>query len=447
MILNKLLKFLSSLKLAVLVMVSICILVAVGTVIESKYDAEAASKLVYRTIWMWATLSLLAVNLMAVMVSRWPWKRRHIAFISAHVGILTVLVGSALTQRWGLDGSMRVEINKSSHQVITNKTEVSLYSSSGGDSYVALLKKEVDFFSNPPSREKPVVFSAGLFDIQIIDFKSYVIPQAKILPAQDEGAGGALRYQLQNSRVNHIDWLVQSHPMEVITQELGPAQVVLTPVPMENLARNAIVLTPKGSAVQYKIFHKDSPKPYSQGILQEGDVIPLGWMDLTLKILRLLPRAESRWEVVEKDRPTPLTVSAMKVKYLDQERWVVLNDQLKISHQGKLVRLIYGQERLPLKFDIHLKKFEIERYQGTRKASEYKSLVEVPQQGEHLISMNEPMKINGLLVYQASFEEDAKGEPVASIFSINYDPGRWLKYLGSLLMSLGIILLFYFKKI
>ena len=444
---KSIIKFLSSLKLAVVVMLSICILVGTGTVIESKYDAEAANKLIYRTFWMWLILSALAVNLTAVMISRWPWKKKHASFVSAHIGILLLLLGSWITQRWGLDGTMRVEINKSSQQVITSKTELTLYSSGQGSQMQTLFKKNVDFFLNPPSQEKPFVLSTGLFNINVIDFKNYVVPQTKILASQDPLSGAALRYQLQNSRVNHIDWLIQNQPDEVITQDLGPAQVIFSSQPVGLADRNAIVLVSSGSDIRYQVFHKNRAKPYSQGLLHEGDVIPLGWMDIKLKILRYLPHAESQWEIVEKEKPTPLTVSAMKVKYLDQERWVVLNDMLKILKDGKIFRLIYAQERVPLNFSIQLKKFEVERYQGVRKAAEYKSWVDIPNEGEHLISMNEPMKMKGLLVYQASFEEDARGEPIASIFSINYDPGRWLKYVGSLLMSLGIILLFYFRKI
>ncbi len=447
MLFQKGIKFLSSLKLAVIVMVSICTLVAIGTIVESKYDADIANKLVYRTFWMWGVLSLLAVNLTAVMVSRWPWKKRHIAFVSAHIGILLLLLGSWLTQRWGLDGSMRVEINKSSQFVVTGKTELSLFSEDQESKLRPLFKKNVDFFLNQPQKKTPFILSTGYFDIQVIDYKNYVIPQVKITSTKDKTAGAGLRYQLFNSRVNHIDWILQNYQAEMVTQNLGPAQVILAPPSVELSARNAILLNPLGEKIQYKVFHKNSSTPYSQGTLREGDVISLGWMDLKLKILRFFNQAESQWEIQEKERPTPLTVSAIKVKYLDREKWMVLNDMMKIEHQGKTFRLFYAQERLPLDFSIQLNKFEIERYQGTRKAAEYKSLVEVPGEGQHLISMNEPLKIKGLLVYQASFEEDARGEPTASVFSVNYDPGRWLKYFGSLLMSIGIILLFYFKKI
>jgi cytochrome c biogenesis protein ResB len=59
--------------------------------------------------------------------------------------------------------------------------------------------------------------------------------------------------------------------------------------------------------------------------------------------------------------------------------------------------------------------------------------------------MNEPLKHNGFTFYQASFQENQTGEATTSILSVNKDPGRWIKYLGSFLIVLGTIVMFYFK--
>jgi hypothetical protein len=107
----------------------------------------------------------------------------------------------------------------------------------------------------------------------------------------------------------------------------------------------------------------------------------------------------------------------------------------------------YYNQRLDLGFDITLKDFSVGRYQGTQRAMSYQSLVEIPGLGEAKIYMNNPLKHAGYTLYQASFQEDELGKPVASVLSVNKDPGRFLKYLGSFLIVLGIILLFYFKRL
>ena len=56
--------------------------------------------------------------------------------------------------------------------------------------------------------------------------------------------------------------------------------------------------------------------------------------------------------------------------------------------------------------------------------------------------MNEPLVHGGYTFYQASYQMQ-EGRPPVSIFAVNYDPGRRVKYGGSILMVLGILVMFY----
>ncbi len=149
---KKILKFLASLKLAVIVIISLAILIAIGTFVEAEYDAEAAAKLVYKTPWMFTVLGALAINLAMVMYDRWPWKRRHIPFLLAHIGILVLLLGSLVTMIWGLDGTMVFGIGETNRFVQVPKQELTIWSSFDGDKYTKIFHKEVDFFLHPPQK-------------------------------------------------------------------------------------------------------------------------------------------------------------------------------------------------------------------------------------------------------------------------------------------------------
>ena len=100
----------ASLKLAIFTMICLALLVAIGTVVESRYDADFAREQVYHRWWMFFLLILLAINLTAVMIHRWPWRPRHLGFLLAHLGILTLLAGSLWTYLWGIDGSLYLPI-------------------------------------------------------------------------------------------------------------------------------------------------------------------------------------------------------------------------------------------------------------------------------------------------------------------------------------------------
>ncbi len=113
-------------RLAVFVIISLAAVAAVGTIIEAKYnDADMAQQLVYKSPYMYAVLGLLCVNLIGVMIDRWPWKVRHIPFILAHVGIIMTLIGALMTQKLGVDGSL--VLNPAKVNVMSpSKTGISL---------------------------------------------------------------------------------------------------------------------------------------------------------------------------------------------------------------------------------------------------------------------------------------------------------------------------------
>ena len=126
--------------------------------------------------------------------------------------------------------------------------------------------------------------------------------------------------------------------------------------------------------------------------------------------------------------------------------------QTKIHDRGREIDVGYLPERYQLPFGLRLERFTISHYHGTHDPSEYSSNVTVVDPVEPkktTIRMNEPLTEAGYTVYQTSFENMKFGRPTTSIFTVNRDPGRWMKYWGSLLIVLGSILLFsvkYFNK-
>ncbi|MES3039429.1 MAG: cytochrome c biogenesis protein ResB [Bdellovibrionota bacterium] len=437
-------KALSSIKIAVIVISSIAVLTAIGTIVEAKYDATAAQKLVYRSVWMYIIMGIFATNLIAVMVDRWPWQARHSSFICAHVGILMIIVGQFVTGTYGLDGSVRVEIGKNNRFVTVPETDITIYSSFDGTNYSKMHEQEVDFFMKSP-KKKPLVVQLDA-PLEFFDYENYVIPSKQVQASTQPQVGSGLRFQMRNPNVNVVEWLVQRNPQTTASHDFGPASIHLGTLPVIGRNRNEMYLQPDGEKLKYAVFNTRDKKPLKTGTAKEGDLIATGWMNLEMRVLRYLPKAEETWEVTAREAPTPLTSPAVKLRYKGKEHWLLLNDTVKLFSDNSVYFVTYGNRRLDMGFPIQLKEFAIERYEGTNRPASYESIVEVPEQPPAKISMNEPLKYNGLTIYQASFQDGPGGQPIASIFSVNYDPGRWLKYLGSIVMVLGIILLFYFRK-
>lgn len=448
MTLKKMLKQLASLRLAVVVLISIGAISSIGTIVESKYDAMAAQKLVYDTWYMYAILSMLAVNLIAVMIDRWPWQRKHTPFILAHIGILFLLIGGIVTKKYGLDGSMAIPIGEKSRYVMVSHTMVTVFTSFDAQRYSKTFEQEVDFFLKPPTKEKPLAIPLMDGELKIIDYMPYALGSSRFIESQNKMHGSAVRFQISNENVNSTQWLFQRNPHDVTSQKMGLAEFILGSAPTGGETRNAIYFyTTTKQGPTYTITYRDPQKKSKTASYKEGDEIDTGWMNLKIKILRYLPLAQETWDFKKSERPTEMTVQAIQVEYQGKTYWTQLNDVLKFFGEQSVYIFSFGNKRIDLGFDIEMKKFEVGRYQGTSRAMSYQSEVHVNGVGDQIISMNEPLKHAGLTFYQASFQSDpGTGEPTASILSVNYDPGRWLKYIGSLIMTLGVVSLFYFKK-
>lgn len=113
------------------------------------------------------------------------------------------------------------------------------------------------------------------------------------------------------------------------------------------------------------------------------------------------------------------------------------------------LRARFTTAHVPLGFSLELVDFQRETNPGQVGNAAYSSVVRVldkerPVDDKRLISMNQPLSHNGFGIYQSSFREAGHGKE-ASIFSVAYDPGRPLKYLGSLMLCVGIATMFYMK--
>src|ERR1041384_5532500 len=120
---NRVVKFLGSLKLAVFLLGTLAVVLAGGTFYESSNSSKAALLNVYRTWWFNGLLALLAVNLTASALTRWPWKRKHVGFVITHAGIIIVLGGCSAAFHYGTEGMMEMRVGQPPANVVRIEDE------------------------------------------------------------------------------------------------------------------------------------------------------------------------------------------------------------------------------------------------------------------------------------------------------------------------------------
>lgn len=442
-------KKVASVRVAVFVILALAFVSAVGTLTEAHFnDSEMAQKLVYQSPYMYAVLGTLIVTLIAVMIDRWPWKQHHTAFVLAHIGIIILLFGSWVTQKYGIDGTIAFEIGEQRQSIVVKERDVLVYGSLDGNALRGMFEAPVDFIRHPPSKEHPWMTNLGSDELKITEHLNYAFRETEMIPTQSRGDLPAIRFQLENLNINLTQWLKQERGRDSTSLELGPARIALSAKMPAPSGANEILLSPRAGSewLDYAIYNKDR-KLAKKGQIKQTQTLETPWMGIKFRLLRYLPHAYEEIHYIPADYSTPMTTSAAKFEFQGKSYWVGLDQPLKVFLSDRAYVFIYGHHQMQLAFPLRLKEFHMGKYQGTQRASSYESLVEVPGKGDVTISMNEPLKHAGFTFYQSSFEQNERGEPTVSVLSVNYDPGRYIKYLGCLLIVGGSIMLFYFKRV
>lgn len=467
----KLFRFLSSIQLATMVLVGLAAALTTATVIESLTDTPTAQYWVYKSWYFKGLLSFLGLNMFCVMVSRWPWKKRHIAFLMAHIGTLVILAGSWVTYRIGIDGNLRVSEGESANQVELDTAQL-----------VATTGEETRFHPIP---WHPPELGPGGVDLEPranrVDLKSeenwpwdlriekylthaegsvHYEPKSTPVPTPDRREPAVqIRISGGPMRITQDFWLWAGDP-SYGQVEAGPAVLSLGFKPMIPLEDRRVWLAllpePDGSV---KFVSRNREGQEKSGKLAagkiQGSTLDPGWKMVSVKVMQWVPDARvvseyrpSRIQYGQQAPPSAILVSAGDGKGGERASiWLGQGDRAKIHAQGQDINLSYGMRRLVLPFSVTLKRFHVDRYAGSMDPSSYRSDVVITSKSgvvEKTISMNEPATEAGITLYQASYE-DAMPRPVTSILSVNHDPGRGLKYLGSLIFVLGTILYFVEK--
>lgn len=103
---KKLLAFLASLRLSVILLVLLLIALAAGTIVESRTDTATAGRLVYYAPWFLALQGVFGLNVALSLVDLFPWGKARIGFVVVHASLLLILAGSALTYFFKVEGML-----------------------------------------------------------------------------------------------------------------------------------------------------------------------------------------------------------------------------------------------------------------------------------------------------------------------------------------------------
>jgi hypothetical protein len=452
---SRLFDTLSSLRLAVVTMVTLGSVCTFGTFYEMNHGTPAAQRDVYRTWWFALILATLGANIFCVMMKRYPWKKHHTGFVMAHVGILTLLAGSLLSLHAGLDGNLALYEGETGSRVAL--LDKALQAALPGGAYASF---PVAFEKDPPRPGHERRFPVPGVGVTLVaeDFLPHVALH-EIYEAAEEG-GPALHFVLDapfareeswlsvaDSAHAHVDFGPAAFGFHVARSESEAAALMRQATGKNNVS---FVLASDGH-LRYGLTTKEGRT--TTGNVEVGRPVETPWMGMKVVVDRFLEKAGAHRAV----SPAPLPekderrLSAVKVHLegpngRSEPDWVVWTEARKLTWARGAATVAYRAPEVALPFQVRLLRFNSDKYPGSNMPATYESWVRVddPERGvsDHHISMNHPLHYRGYIFFQASFVE---GEPMMSIFSVARSPGLPLVYVGVSLISMGVLWMFYVK--
>ena len=465
---NPLFRFLASLQLAVSLLGVLIVMSIVGTIAESKFDADTARTWIYEAPWFHLWLLLLGANLVCSCFTRWPWKKHHTGFLLTHLGIIVVMIGAVAGEIWGIEGTM------------------TLYRGGEPDNALVLQKRQITI--RDPDAQRAVMIRLGRQPLRVrgeSPLELWTTPggwnieaaadSSRLLssfsPRQGTGGAPAVLVRLHTKAMNQTveQWLLAGNrdnsrlDLGLITLDLVGANE--TPPASGAMSRAVLKVQPDG---QLRADLYTGGQLTAENVaLAAGTPVATGWNDWTLEAVQITPSAVAgyRFDPLPEGQSAPpgqalLDGILVRATRGDEkvEQWVGAGWRVSLPTGAFPLDISYGWEVARLPFGLVLENFTVERNEGTDEPASFRSdlamvLPDGQIDGTGSCSMNQPANypqalwrsLTGLTykISQASWNPNDLNQSSVQILR---DPGWLGKWVGSLILCAGLVTMFIFRR-
>ena len=234
------------------------------------------------------------------------------------------------------------------------------------------------------------------------------------------------------------------------------------PAPGDETPNHLTLFIADDGTISYDLTSRKNGK--STGKIDLNKPLPTGWADWQLTIDKTMPHAASSMdfnpvnsETASKSTDLPDGVRVrIQQNGENLERWAPAGWQIAIPTSPSPTMVAYGWKTVSLPIGLELLDFEVKRNEGSDSPAGFKSTLRVvTADGETATGscwMNHPFSYPGTwwhtwtgLTYkisQASWNPENLGQSTVQILR---DPGWLLKWIGSLLVVIGVFMMFYLQ--
>ncbi len=202
------LRTLGSLKLAVVLIAALALAMSAASIYETRQGTEAALRVFYGSAWFALLMAALGANVLASLITRWPWRRSQAGFAITHVAILTILLGALITKLWSVHGQLWLRPQETRATFDGDGFVLRFASDEGRTEWTVPVGPDGPAFD--PER-------AG-YSIQgvawtIEDFAHDTIDEGERVMADPNGPRSAAKVRVRHGDHDHEQWLISGEPV------------------------------------------------------------------------------------------------------------------------------------------------------------------------------------------------------------------------------------------
>jgi hypothetical protein len=464
---NQVFQFLASLRLAVILLGVLIVISIVGTLAESKFDADTARTWIYEAPWFHLWLLFLAANLICSAFMRWPWRKHHTGFLLTHLGIIVVMIGSVIGQVWGVEGTMTLfKDSAPDNALVLQKRQITIRDTDAQRAVMIRLGRQPLTVSE--GDPLPLWGTPGGWQLDAVASSPRLL--ATFQPNVAPTGSTAVRVRLHTKAMQQtVDQWLLAGDRDHSRIDLGLMTVDLSDenaaVPSAGAPNRAIIRAGADGALRVEIF--TGGQRIADTPLVAGQALATGWNDWTIEAAQILPSAAPGFHF----HPLPEGETAPPGQTLSDgilvratrgeqrvEQWIGAGWRLSLPTGSFPIDVSYGWEVYRLPFGLVLEDFIVERNEGTDEPASFQSnlamvLPDGVRDATGSCSMNQPANypdafwrsLTGLTykISQASWNPNDLSQSSVQILR---DPGWLGKWTGSLILCLGLVLMFMFRR-
>ena len=446
---NRVIKFLSSMKLMSILILLFAFAIGYATFIENDFGRSTSKALIFSKWWFEGILILLTYNMINNLIKRKLFRLDKIAALTFHLAFICILIGAGITRYISYEGMMHIREGDSTNLFISDDT---------------FLQVHIDDKEHQYKYDKKLYLSgitSNIFNINV-NFKEndIAIRSIEFLPNVKDSLfvgfeGGKKMLHLIVPGENGMqDEFLSDKEQRIIKGEVFTFNNPI--VDAINFSSNSDLLycnspnfvhvmsmdTREASSfdsLQNFLFNKRTLHTINglnivlKNVLDNAKLIPVSTSNV------MVDGAEDALivKVIANGKEHLITLYGGKGYAGSDEVFAIDNLNFKLS---------YGSKYYTTPFRVKLRDFQLDRYAGSMSPSSYAAEVTIldgENEEEHRIFMNNVLQYGGFRLFQSSYDKDEKG----TILSVNHDWwGTLVTYIGYFLLILGFVLVFLTKK-